>query len=274
MNFKLIVYGAIIGIANIIPGVSGGTMAVILKVYDQLIGAVSNITKNFLKSMKFLLPIGIGAGVGILLFSKIIEYTLYNFPTATNMAFVGLIVGSIPMIFTSVTKGKVKVSVVLSFLATLALMFVINLASPDSESVAAITSLSFTNFFILFFASVISAAAMIIPGISGSFVMLILGTYTTVLAAISNLTSPETFFNSVLILIPVGLGCIVGVLGCAKILEKLFKSFPAQTYSGILGFMIGSIFVILPPLGLDISSGIAVVIGIITFFMAYLFSKK
>ena len=273
MNILHIIYGAIIGVANIIPGVSGGTMAVILKIYDKLIGAVSNITKDFKNSFMFLLPIGIGALVGIVLFSKVIEFTLENFPAATNMAFVGLIVGSVPMIVHSISRDKVNPSIIVSFCATLALMLIINRFNPQ-EGDATITSLNLINFVILFFASVVASGAMIIPGISGSFVMLVLGVYTSVLAAISGLTSMDTMLNSVLLLIPVGLGCLVGILGCAKIMEKLFSNFPNQTYSGILGFMIGSIFVILPPIGLDITSIIAIVVGIATFFLAYFFSKS
>ena len=273
MFFKLLIYGAIIGVANIIPGVSGGTMAVILNVYDKLISAVSNIAKSFKKSFLFLLPIGIGALVGIVAFSKLIEYTLKYYPSATNMAFIGLIIGSVPMIFNSIKKQKVKISGVVCFLLTLILMFTINMMSPD-ESATLITKLTLNSFALLFGASVVASAAMIIPGISGSFIMLILGTYTSVLAAVSGLTSLDSMLNSFLLLIPVGLGCIVGILGCAKILEKLFKNFPGQTYAGILGFMIGSIFAIIPPLGFNQTTLISVIVGVIAFFIAFLFAKK
>ena len=266
MKLKHILYGMIIGVANIIPGVSGGTMAVILNVYDEIIEGVSNITKDIKKSITFLLPIGIGAGIGIILFSKIIEYCLATIPSITNMAFVGLIIGSIPMIGKKMANRRMKPSIVISFLLTLGIMIAMMIMKPDDSGVTLITSLTVSNFLILFGASAVAAAAMIIPGISGSFIMLILGTYTSVLTAISSFNIP--------VLIPVALGCAVGILLCAKIIEKLFKSFPTQTYAGILGFMIGSVFIILPPMSWNTDMMIGVLVGIGAAVGAYSFSKK
>ncbi|MFI3207826.1 MAG: DUF368 domain-containing protein [Eubacteriales bacterium] len=265
MNIKLIIYGAIIGIANIIPGVSGGTMAVILDVYDKLIESISNLRKNFIDSMKFLIPIGIGGGAGILAFSKIIEYSLTNYSVATNLVFVGLIVGSIPMILNKTKEEKIELGGIVSFLVCIGLMIYMGVVSPE-ESNTVITTLTFTSFLKIFFVSIISAGAMIIPGISGSFVMLLLGVYTTVLTAISDL--------NIMILIPVGLGCGVGVLLCAKIIDILFKKFPHQTYSGILGLMIGSLFVIFPAFYINLEFIVGIVLAALAALTAYKFSTK
>ncbi|MFI3171868.1 MAG: DUF368 domain-containing protein [Eubacteriales bacterium] len=265
-NIKHIIYGAIIGIANIIPGVSGGTMAVILNVYDKLIKSVSNWRKDFVNSMKFLIPIGLGAGIGILLFSKIIEYCLANFSVATNLVFIGLIVGSIPMILRKTREQKMGISEVLSLLVCLALMLYMGFANPDDSANQVITTLSVASFLKIFAVSFISAGAMIIPGVSGSFVMLLLGMYTTVLTAISNL--------NIMILIPVCLGCGVGILVCAKIIDVLFTKFPQQTYSGILGLMIGSLFVIFPAFTLNIEFVIGAILAVVFAIVAYMFSKN
>lgn len=265
MNIRLIIYGAIIGIANIIPGVSGGTMAVMLDVYDKLIQSVSKIRTDFKNSMRFLIPIGMGAGVGIVLFSKIIEYCLENFSVATNLVFVGLIIGSIPMILGKVREKKLQVGEIISFVICLGIMIYMALVNPeDSNSV--ITTLTVGSFLKIFLVSVISAGAMIIPGISGSFVMLLLGVYTTVLTAVSD-------FN-ILILIPVGLGCVVGLLLCAKVIDLLFTKFPHQTYSGILGLMIGSIFVLFPVFTVNVEFIVGIVLAIGSGIVAYMFSKK
>ena len=263
---KLVLYGMIIGIANIIPGVSGGTMAVILNVYDKIISSVSNFKSKFKDSVKFLAPIGLGALIGIVLFSKIIEYTLANYNVSTNMVFVGLIIGSVPMIFKSATKEKANFSHYLSFLVCLGIMLFMKFANPDDSAVEIITSLDLVSSIKLFLISIVSAGAMIIPGISGSFVMLLLGAYTTVLTAISD-------FN-IIVLIPVGLGCLVGIVGCAKVIEKLFAKFESQTYFGILGFMIGSIFIILPNFSLNSEFVISVILLALSAFTAYIFSKK
>ena len=266
MNLLNILYGLIIGIANIIPGVSGGTMAVILNVYDEIISSVSNISKDFFKSIKYLLPFGIGAGLGILVFSKLIEYTLKNYNMATNMVFVGLIIGSVPMIAKKSVEKKLKLSSIVSFFVCIGFMIFMKVANPEETSSEIITKLDVISFIKIFVVSILSSGAMIIPGISGSFVMLLLGMYPTVLTAISN-------FN-ILLLIPVGLGCIVGILGCAKIIEKLFLYFPNQTYNGILGFMIGSIFIIFPEFTYDLEGVISTILMIFSALIAFGFSKK
>ncbi len=261
---KLILFGMIIGIANIIPGVSGGTMAVILGVYDKIISAISNWRTKFIDSVKFLALIGIGAVAGIFIFANLIEYTLENFPMATNMVFVGLIIGSIPMIYKKATAEKLGVSGVGAFVVCFGFMMFMLLVTP-SES-AAITVLTASSFARIFLSSAVAAGAMIIPGISGSFVLLLLGLYTTILTAISD-------FN-ILILIPVALGCAVGILLCAKIIERLFAKAPCQTYLGILGFMIGSIPIIFPAISLSLELGASVVLAVGAAAAAYFFAKE
>ncbi|MFI3169262.1 MAG: DUF368 domain-containing protein [Faecalibacterium sp.] len=261
---KLILFGMIIGIANIIPGVSGGTMAVILGVYDKIISAISNWRTKFIDAVKLLVPIGVGAVVGIVLFANIIEYTLAAFPMATNMVFVGLIIGSVPMIYKKATAEKIKVSGLLSFLVCFGFMVFMMVVTPSESS--AITTLTLSGFLRIFLSSAVAAGAMIIPGISGSFVLLLLGLYTTILTAISD-------FN-ILILIPVGLGCAVGILGCAKIIERLFAKAPCQTYLGILGFMLGSVPIIFPTISLNIELAISLVLAAGAAAAAYFFAKE
>ncbi len=261
---QLIIFGAIIGIANIIPGVSGGTMAVILGVYDKIISAISNWRTQFVNSVKFLALIGIGAVAGIFLFANIIDYTLENFPMATNMVFVGLIIGSVPMIYRKATAEKVNASGIAAFAVCFAFMMFMFLVTP-SES-AAITTLSVSSFLRIFLSSAVAAGAMIIPGISGSFVLLLLGLYTTILTAISDL--------NILILVPVALGCAIGILVCAKIIEMLFAKAPCQTYLGILGFMLGSVPIIFPAISLNLELFVSLVLAAGAAAAAYFFSKK
>ena len=119
---KYLISGAIIGVANIIPGVSGGTMAVVLNLYDKLIGAFSNIRKNWKESLKLLIPIVIGAGIGIVAFSWLIKFLLEKFPLATNYFFIGLIIGSIPMIFHRSVSPRFKAINLIPFLIALGLI--------------------------------------------------------------------------------------------------------------------------------------------------------
>ncbi len=271
---KFVIFGAIVGVANIIPGVSGGTMAVILKIYDRLIETLS--LKNVKKNLPFIIPLGIGAAVGIVLFSKASEFFLGNYPMATNFTFMGLILGSIPMIFQRARGEKMEAKGMVSFLVALVVMVVIALLKPaESNAVLALTPL---NLLILFGASAISTFAMILPGISGSFVMLVLGVYTTVLTSISGVfTWPidGATWHCVGMLIPVGLGCIVGLIFGSKLVDVLIRKQPQATYFAILGLVVGSLLAVFPKdslaLTLELPIGLVLLAG--AAFGAYKFSK-
>ena len=271
---KFVIFGAIVGVANIIPGVSGGTMAVILKIYDRLIETLS--LKNVKKNLPFIIPLGIGAAVGIVLFSKATEFLLGNYPMATNFTFMGLILGSIPMIFQRARGEKMEAKGMVSFLVALVVMVVIALLKPaESNAVLALTPL---NLLILFGASAISTFAMILPGISGSFVMLVLGVYTTVLTSISGVfTWPidGATWHCVGMLIPVGLGCIVGLIFGSKLVDVLIRKQPQATYFAILGLVVGSLLAVFPKdslaLTLELPIGLVLLAG--AAFGAYKFSK-
>lgn len=271
---KFVIFGAIVGVANIIPGVSGGTMAVILKIYDRLIETLS--LKHVKKNLPFIIPLGIGAAVGIVLFSKAIEFLLGNYPMATNFTFMGLILGSIPMIFQRARGEKMEAKGLASFLVALVVMVVIALLKPaESNAVLALNPL---NLLILFGASAISTFAMILPGISGSFVMLVLGVYTTVLTSISGVfTWPidDATWHCVGMLIPVGLGCIVGLIFGSKLVDVLIRKQPQATYFAILGLVVGSLLAVFPKdslaLTLELPIGLVLLAG--AAFGAYKFSK-
>lgn len=262
---KNIIKGAIIGVSNIIPGVSGGTMAVILGVYDKIILSISNIKKDFKNSMKFLVPIGIGGVLGILTFTKIIGYLLENFPIATNLVFVGLVLGSIPMIFSkTLFKGRFEFKNLITMMIFITLMmFMENFTFLDESKI--ITDISFKTAIVIFVGAMISASAMIIPGISGSFIMLILGVYTTITNAIST-------FN-IEILCVFGAGALIGVLLCSKLISLLFEKFERQTYSGILGLMIGSLYIILPSMNFTIETSVGLVFALVFGVISYKFTK-
>lgn len=230
--FQLFIIGMIIGLANIIPGVSGGTMAVICGVFDRLIGAVSNIRKEFKKSILFLIPIGLGAVLAIVLLSKALTWLLDNYYMATNFFFIGVIVGSIPMLLKKSVTGGFCAWNLIPFAVTFAIMLVMAFLTPEGTSTV-IRELDVFVFIKLMLYAALAAICMIIPGLSGSFVMLLLGVYETITTAIAKM--------NILLLIPVGIGILGGILGGSKLIDWLLKRFPWATYWAIFGFVIGSI---------------------------------
>lgn len=249
--------GIVIGIANIIPGVSGGTMAVSMGIYDKLIGAVSNLFKSFKKNVLFLLPLLIGMGVGIVGFGKLLEYLLEYHVLATCLTFVGLILGGVPILWVhlkgSVSKkpgGRLGGAEVACF----ALLLAVGVGLPllqGSEGAVKAMSLSVGSAVILFLLGVIASATMVIPGVSGSMVLMVLGYYSTILAQVTGLLDSllardwAALGHCVGLLVPFGIGVVLGIFLIAKIIEWLFKKFPSQTYAAIIGLIVSSPFAIL-----------------------------
>ncbi len=265
---KRMLYGAVIGVANVIPGVSGGTMAVILGIYDKLLESIS--FKNLKRNILFLLPVALGGGAGILALSKTIKFVLANYPIATNFAFIGLILGSIPMIWKRARNPQGETSVsplnVVFFAAAFALMLLLAFLNRDSIENTVQTQLTPVLTIQLFFASIASAFSMLLPGISGSFVMLLLGCYSTIISAVSDL--------NIILLLPVAAGCVVGLLLGALLISKLMKKYPQAAYMAILGLIAGSLFSIYPGFILGAEGIIAILLLALFAFVSWWFSVR
>ncbi len=247
--------GLIVGVANIIPGVSGGTMAVVIGIYDKLIAAVSNLKKDFKNSVIYLFPIGIGAVLGILLFSHLIKFLLQDYTMPTNIFFLGLILGSIPMIYHKAVKEKVKKSSILPFVVCFGIMILMTfLQGVSDEGNTLITTFSIGNAIRLVLSAALAAACMIMPGISGSMVMVLLGVYTSVLTAISSI--------NLAVLIPVAVGVLIGLFGGAKGIDYCMKKYEQQTYFAILGLIAGSVLPIV--LSAGYTPGFQTVLSVVT----------
>ena len=233
----LLIKGFIFGIANIIPGVSGGTLTITLGIYEDLINTLSHFFKNIKKNIKFLLPILIGAGLAILFGSKIINYCLDKYQVPTTLFFVALIIGGIPLLVKKIEKQKFSISNKLVFLITFGIILIMTFTKTSNYEVT--LNLDITQILLLFLIGMVAAGTMIVPGVSGSFVLMLLGYYKPIVNTISNLTN--NFTHNLLILIPFGLGIIIGIVLVAKLIEYLLKKYPTKTYYGILGFVIASI---------------------------------
>lgn len=256
-----IIKGIFIGIANIIPGVSGGTLALSMGIYDKLIGAVSNFLKDWKKSLVILFPILIGCGIGLVGFTFAIEYLLSEHTFVTCMAFIGLILGGLPILVRQL-KGKLQqrgasigISDILAFVILFAFAILLPLLNSEEEVLKTLMATPGTMV-IMFFIGIIASATMVIPGVSGSLILMILGYYYGIIESIKTfLESLKSFdipalTNGFLILFPLGIGILLGIFLIAKLITFLFERYGVQTYCAILGLILSSPFAIFYNTGL------------------------
>ena len=302
-----IIIGIIIGISNIVPGVSAGTMFVILGIFKKLIDQVGlcldevktmvkNITKfkeknggiravgimfkNIFMSQKtFLIPIAIGMIFAIYFVAKLFsilnpEQILYR-----NYIFLGLILGGIPALFKELKKGtdianikKRKISIYIFMIIGFAMMFALYLLKVNGIGLRKIgyEELSITMALPLFLVGAVAAASMVIPGISGSMVVLILGYYELMTVSISKL--------NMIFIIPFAIGILVGIMAILKLIKYLLDKHYTRTYSCIVGFVIGSLLMVFPGLPVGVMGYVitivCIAIGIMLSYMVEKYSER
>ncbi len=276
---KSILKGMVIGIANIIPGVSGGTMMVAMGIYDKLIHCITHLFSEFKKSILFLLPIGIGMAIAIIGSSFGIEYLFANFPIQTNLLFIGLIVGGLPAIWKNVKGNSIKIGHILAFLAFFAL--VVGMAiMGETEGSAADLTFSILNVLKLFAVGVIASGTMVIPGVSGSMVLLLIGYYNPILNSINDFLRALVAFDvdGILkgfgILIPFGIGVVIGIFAIAKLIEIIFAKFPLYAYWAIIGLIIASPIAIIAMGTFPAITVLSIVTGILAFALGFVIALK
>lgn len=267
----LILKGFIMGIANIIPGISGGTLAITLGIYEKLINTISHFTKNIKENIKFILLLGIGMVISIGLFSNIIGYCLDKFPFATILFFIGFILGGMPILFKKV-KGKLNISNAVVFLITFGIVIAMTFAKTGNNIVS-LEVLNIGKIIALFLCGLIAAATMVLPGISGSFVLMLFGYYKPIVDTISELTKLNNLLHNLIILTSMGVGILFGVVLAAKGIEWLLKKYEIKTYYGIIGFVIASIISIFITAVSDTVLIGEIIVGIVLLVVGIFLSK-
>lgn len=276
---KSFLKGMVIGIANIVPGVSGGTMMVSMGIYDRLIHCITHLFSEFKKSVLFLLPIAVGMVVAIAASSFGLTYLFENFPIQTNLLFVGLILGGLPAIGSKVKGKKIQVGHIIA--GVLFFVMVVGLAiMGETEGNVADLSFSVGNVIILFGVGIIASATMVIPGVSGSMVLMLMGFYHPVLNAIKDFFTAlaaldmDGILAGCGVLIPFGLGVVVGIFGIAKLVEIIFEKFPLYAYWAIIGLIVSSPFAILLMGTFPALTVLSVVTGIIALAVGFVIAMK
>lgn len=218
--------GFVIGIGKIIPGVSGAMLAIAMGIYDKALDYICNFKNNKKESIKYLFPIGLGVILSIVFFSKIISLSLANFYLITMLFFVGLIIGGVPMIISRVNKRDYFI-VIISFV----IFFLISISSINNVYVM---KNNIVDFFAFFISGIIEAIGSVVPGISSTALLMIMGTYNIVITSIGNL-------NNIGVLIPFGIGLVIGLIVVVKIINYLFKKCENKVYAFVLGILLSSI---------------------------------
>jgi putative membrane protein len=286
-----VIYGFVIGASMLLPGVSGGSMAIILGVYEELINAVSNITKQPLRKLLLLGCYAAGGVLGVILLSGPLLALVEKQPVISSFLFMGAILACIPSLFRlcvytvdeetegfvldglpiSPTVRRIKrvslrpapiIGAIIGLAVGAGLNFIPAGLVADTEDTGII------SFLVLLAAGVIIAIALVLPGISGSYVLLILGLYDEMLLAVSDLR--------VMYLIPFVIGVLGGIFATTKIIDYLMRRFPQFIFLTIIGFMLGSLYEVFPglPHGWEIPFSIAAfAVGFAFIFALGLFSR-
>lgn len=258
MSFiKHIIFGIAIGAGAIIPGISSGVLCVIFGIYERLLNCVLHIFKDFKNNFKFLFPIFLGTAIGVLLFSNILNYLLYSYPLQLKSIFIGFILGCIPNLLKNINSQfpfKYK------YLIFLFITLFIGIFTIILENYLSLNSVSnFSNIY-LFISGFVMSLGIIVPGVSSTIILMLFGIYSIYLNALSYISIP--------ILIPIGLGVIVGSLFWIKITSWLLNKFYPQTFYSIIGFSLGSVFILFP----TITSSLDLILGILCILVGFFIS--
>lgn len=255
--------GILIGSGAILPGISSGVFCVIFGIYEKLVDSVLNLFKDFKKNFTYLLPIILGAITGVLIVGKLLNILLNTYPMETHFCFIGLICGSIPVLC---KKANQKNGFRLHYIIPLLAAFFVGILSIKLENILPIAiEFSDNSFFYLVLSGFLMSMGIVIPGVSSTVILMCLGVYPTYLAAVASLNIP--------ILLPMGIGILIGSLIFLKLIHFLLSKYYSETFYAIIGFVIGSVFVLYPGITFNLEGIIAIFLFIICFFIGLKLEK-
>lgn len=262
----LIFKGMIIGIGKIIPGVSGSMLAISMGIYQKLIDSINNFFKRPKENFEFLIKITIGIIISIVLFSKLILNCLDKYYLVTMFFFIGLIIGGFKDIKEKVDKDS-KYIMFLSFF----LIFFLGIVNINNH--VNITNTFFNTVYFIF-VGFIDALTMIVPGISGTATLMMLGAYEEVISMYSNILNISMIIDNLKLIIPFMIGLGIGIISIVKLIEYLFKNYKSKTYNAILGFSFATIILMFIKCFNSFYTLFELIIGFIFLFLGIFVTKK
>lgn len=272
----LIFKGIIVGLGKIIPGVSGAMLAITLGIYDKCVYAISNFTKSVKDNMNLLFYIGIGIILSIGIFSNLVIFLLNNYYFITMCFFIGLIIGGLPKLYNESKIDVKKISNIVVIVISFTIIIILNSFSPEHIVKTE------ANFMTLIGIGFLESFAMIVPGISGTALLMLLGYYDLVILRFSQIFNIMSLFETIKFFIPFGLGMLIGVIIMSKIINICFKKYSIKTYCAIIGLILSSIYILIIDIfkvtlnfKLFFMSLIFILIGgIISYILDYTMSNK
>lgn len=276
MKEKIIIFlkGMLLGSAMIIPGVSGGTLAISLGLYERIINTISHFFKDFKNNLLFIINLGLGILASLVLGALILNYTFEHYPIPTILFFIGLLIGSIPSLMKKVDfKNTIKISNILFFLLGISIVLGVYLLKGNNDVVFS-NNFNAIQTIKLVLVGIIAAATLVVPGISGSFMLMVLGYYEPILKTITDLIKFNNITNNLIILAPFGVGVLLGIIGIAKLIEYLLKKHEIKTYYAIIGFLVASIIEIFISLFSYTTNLIQIIVSIVLFLLGLLLTLK
>ena len=254
--------GLLIGIGGVAPGVSGGALAVLFGLYERMTDAIGNIFKDFRENIVFFFPVALGGCVGVLGFSRIMQYLFRHYDVQVKYLFIGLMIGTLPTVFKQANKKGFKKKYILSCITAFGITIFAMVLERVGINIIPDASPGILQ---LAFYGAIIGIGTIVPGISASIVLMYIGAYQTVLDGLANI--------DLAILIPVGTGLAISIILFAKLISLLFKKAYGYTYYAVLGFVIGSIIAIFPGIAFDFKYIISILLFVIGFYLSFSLSK-
>ena len=252
--------GIAIGAGAILPWISSGVVVVIFGIYETLIDSVLGIFKNFKQNIKFLLPLFIGGVIGVFLFGNILNYLLYSYPIQVKSIFIGLILGTLPSLFKEVnSKAKFRLHYALFLILALAIGV---LTVAFEKNVSTNTTLLTFDYTYLIFSGFAMSIGIIVPGVSSTIILMLLGVYSTYLSSVSYIYLP--------VLLPMAIGLILGGIVWMFATKFLLKNFYGPTFYSIIGFTLGSIVILYP----EISSILEIIVSILCIIIGFIISSS
>lgn len=268
MNYlKLVLKGFIVGLGKIIPGVSGGMLAILLGVYEESVQAIAHFFKNFKKNIFFLSALGIGIMLAITFMSSIIDFSLENYYLPTMLLFIGLMIGG-----SNSLKREVEGTNYKNYVFQLIIPFFVMISIQFFQNGTFLLNRNY-SFFLIFLFGIIDAITMVVPGISGTAILMLLGFYPLLLETFSHLLDPTYLSDTLQIMIPFGLGILVGVLVTVKIVSYLLEKHSISFHYVIISFFASSIFLLLLQTFKNNYSIGTVIISFLFFLFGYFISR-